>query len=215
MQPRTVLLFAAMLTLVLLFAPVAERASGNSLTAEIKSSIDGILDILRDNNLSSPSNQEKRRAKMRELVRGRFDFEEMAKRSLARHWNDRTPEERKRFVALFSDLIEASYISKIESYSDEKITYDREELRGDKYGSVSTTIISPKVDIPIEYKVIKKDGKWFVYDVVIEGVSFISTYRNQYNRTIVRESYAYLIQEMKGKVEELKNQPVQGPSTRK
>lgn len=215
MQPRTVLLFVAMLTLVLLFAPVAARASGNSLTAEIKSSIDGILDILKDSNLSSPSNQEKRRVKMRELVRGRFDFEEMAKRSLARHWNDRTPEERKRFVALFSDLIEASYISKIESYSDEKITYDREELRGDKYGSVSTTIISPKVDIPIEYKVIKKDGKWFVYDVVIEGVSFISTYRNQYNRTIVRESYAYLIQEMKGKVEELKNQPVQGPSTRK
>lgn len=215
MRFRKSLLFAVIPGLLLLFSPVPGKASADSLTAEIKSTIDGILDILNDKNLASPSNKEKRRAKMRELVRGRFDFEEMAKRSLARHWNDRTPEERKNFVALFSDLIEASYIGKIESYSEEKITYDREELRSDRYGSVSTTIISPKVDIPIEYKVIKKDGKWFVYDVVIEGVSFISTYRNQYNRTVLKESYAYLIQEMKHKVEELKKPPAQGPSTGK
>lgn len=215
MHLRKSLQLGVILSLIFLCSHITERASGNSLTTEIKSTIDGILDILRDKNLASPSNKEKRRTKMKDLVRGRFDFEEMAKRSLARHWNDRTPEERKNFVALFSDLIETSYIGKIESYSEEKITYDREEFRGDKYGSVSTTIISPKVDIPIEYKVIKKDGKWFVYDVVIEGVSFISTYRSQYNRTIVRESYAYLIQEMKSKVEELNNPPVQGPSTRK
>ncbi len=207
MKIRSLCLCVALLGITILFTHIPATADGATPTAEVKSTIDGILDILKDKNLSSLANREKRRTKMRDLVRTRFDFEEMAKRSLARHWNDRTPEERKDFVSLFSDLIEASYVDKIESYADEKITYDREEIRGAKYGSVSTTIISAKADIPIEYKVIQKDGMWRVYDVVIEGVSFISTYRSQYNRTIVSESYARLIQEMKVKISEINHSP--------
>ncbi len=99
-------------------------------TSEIKSTISTVLDTMRDTNLSIPENSQKRRQTIRSLIRDRFAFKEMAKRSLARHWKKRTPEEKKEFVAIFSDLLEASYISKIEAYTDEKITYDKETIKG-------------------------------------------------------------------------------------
>ncbi len=179
-------------------------AAVNVPKAAVKSTIDSILDTLRDKNLSLPANKEERRNKIRVLLGSRFDFEEMAKRSLARHWKKRTLEEKKEFISIFSELLEASYIGKIEAYTDEKITYDKEVIKGNgKYGIVSTTIVTKKVDIPIDYKVILKNSKWWVYDIVIEGVSFISTYRSQYNKIIVKESYAKLIQKMKNKLDEV------------
>jgi phospholipid transport system substrate-binding protein len=181
-------------------------AAGASLTTptiSIKTTIDAILDTLKDKNLSLPSNKEKRRNKIRTLIRDRFDFEEMAKRSLATHWNQRTPKEKEEFVSIFSELLEASYMSKIESYTNEKITYDKETtIEDNRYAAVDTSIITPNVTIPIEYKVILKNNKWWVYDVVIEGVSFISTYRSQYNRIITGESYAKLIGKMRDKLNE-------------
>jgi len=173
-------------------------------TAEIKSTIDSILDTLRDTKMSLPSNKEERRGKIRTLINGRFDFEEMSKRILARHWKKRTPGEKKEFVSIFSELLEASYIRKVEAYTNEKIIYGKEVIRGGgKYGAVSTTIATKKVDIPIDYKVILKDSKWWIYDIVIEGVSFISTYRSQYNEVIVKKSFAELIQQMKDKLNEV------------
>ncbi len=125
----------------------------------------------------------------------------MAKRSLARHWKKRSSEEKKEFVDIFSDLLERSYIGKIEGYTDEKVNYDKEVLKGKgKYGVVNTTIVTKDVNIPIFYKVRYKNNKWWIYDVVVEGVSFISTYRSQYNKVITRESYAKLIGKMKTKL---------------
>ncbi len=173
----------------------------NAPTNAVKSTIDAVLETLKDKELSHPDKKQERRNRIRGFVRNRFDFEEMAKRSLARHWKKRTPEEKKEFVSIFSDLLEASYIGKIEAYTDEKVTYDKEVLKGNsKYGTVGTTIITKSVNIPIDYKVIFKDGKWWVYDVVVEGVSFVSTYRSQYNKIILKESYAQLIQKMKNKL---------------
>lgn len=173
-------------------------------TAEIKSTIDSIVDVLNDKNLSLPSNKEERRGKIRTLINGRFDFKEMSKRILARHWKKRTPAEKKEFVSVFSGLLEASYIRKVEAYTDEEVIYGKEVIRGGgKYGAVRTTIATKKVDIPIDYKVILKDSKWWIYDIVIEGVSFISTYRSQYNEVIVKKSFAELIKQMKDKLNEV------------
>jgi phospholipid transport system substrate-binding protein len=181
-------------------------SSMNAPTVEIKSTIESILDVLRDKDLHLSANKAKRRKIIRSLITDRFDFEEMAKRSLARHWKKRTPEEKKEFIVVFSKLLEASYIRRIEAYTNEKITYDKEKLKGGgKYGIVNTTIITENVNIPINYKVLRKGNEWRVYDVVIEGVSFISTYRNQYNRIIKKESYAKLIQKMKDKLEDADN----------
>lgn len=189
----------ACLTVLLL----AVASANNSPLIAVQSTIDSILDTIRDKSLSTPAKKEERRNKIRSLINERFDFEEMAKRSLARHWKKRTPAEKKEFVSLFSQLLESSYIGKIEGYSDEKITYDKEEIKGGgKYGVVSTTIATENVDIPINYKVILRGDTWWVYDITIEGVSFISTYRNQYNKIIGKESYAALVQKMEKKLAE-------------
>ena len=127
----------------------------------------------------------------------------MSKRILATHWKDRSKEEKDEFISVFSDLLMGSYIGKIESYTNEKVTYDKEILKGGgKYGMVNTQIITTNVNIPIDYKLIQKSNKWVVYDVVIEGVSFVSTYRSQYNKIITGESYASLIKQMKQKLDE-------------
>jgi phospholipid transport system substrate-binding protein len=180
----------------------ALEADANAPTQAVKYMVDSVLEVLKNKELSLPEKKKERRSRISALIRNRFDFEEMAKRSLARHWKKRTSEEKKEFVALFSDLLKASYIGKIELYTDEKVSYDKEVIkRKGKYAIVSTSIITKKVDIPIDYKIILKNGKWWVYDVLIEGVSFISTYRSQYNKIIIKESYAKLIQRMKNKLE--------------
>lgn len=184
-------------------------------TETIKSTIDSILNILKDKNLSLPTNKKERRNKIGALIREHFDFEEMAKRALARHWGKRTHEEKKKFIPIFSELLVASYTGKIEAYTDEKITYDKEVIKGNgKYGIVNTTIVTKNVNIPIDYKVMIKGSKWWVYDVLIEGVSLISTYRSQYNKIILRESYAKLIQKMKNKLNEVNALLEKGPSSK-
>ncbi len=182
----------------------AGRAENTPADA-IRSTVDAVLDIMKDKDLAAPGRRAERREKIRALIRDRFDFMEMSRRSLARHWKKLSPEEKREFVGVFSDLLEASYIGKIEAYTNEKVTYDRETVRGKgKYGIVNTTIVTKNVDIPIDYKVIFRNGKWWIYDVVIEGVSFISTYRSQYNKIIVKQSFAKLLERMKSKLKEIK-----------
>lgn len=189
---------------VFCFAGLSATAADNTPKESIRSTVDAVLAVMKDKAMSVAGKKQERRDRIRTLIRERFDFIEMSKRSLAKHWKARNPEERKEFVAIFSELLEASYIGKIELYTNEKVTYDKETLKGKgKYGVVSTTIVTQDVDIPIEYKVISKKDKWWVYDVVIEGVSFISTYRSQYNKIIVRKSYADLIESMKDKLNEI------------
>ena len=200
-RKTSVIIIAAIFTL-----NIAASMAGHSPLGAIQSTIDKVLEVMRDKSFSQPEKKEERRDRISTQIRDRFHFVEMSKRSLAKHWKKRTPEERAEFVKIFSDLLEASYISKIESYTDEKITYDKETIKGKgKYSVVNTTIVTKSVEIPIDYKLIDKDGKWWVYDVIIEGVSFVSTYRSQYNRIIIKDSFAALLDSMRKKLKEMNN----------
>jgi len=172
-------------------------------TAQVKGTIDKVLEILRDPALKAPDKAEARRKKLKEAIYPRFDFTEMAKRSLGMHWRNRTPKEQEEFVSLFADLLEQSYYKKLESYTDEEILYTKEQVE-DKFGLVVTKIVSQKesIDIPIEYKLLRQDAQWRVYDVVIEGVSMVSNYRSQFNRIIETSSYAELVKRMRVKQED-------------
>lgn len=174
-------------------------------TESMKYTVDGILHIMKDETLSVPAKKQERRDKMSVLIRGRFNFIEMSKRSLAKHWKKISKEEKKEFVSIFSDLLEASYVGKVENYTDEKVTYDKEKIKGKgKYSVVNTTIVTKSVDIPIDYKLIFRKDKWWVYDIVIEGVSFISTYRSQYNKIIMKKSFPKLLENMRDKLKEVR-----------
>ena len=185
-----------------LFLP--PKASASDPMDQVKQSTEEIRKIFKEMN--RPDQKEERNAKLRAIVRDRFDLEEMSKRALARYWRDRTPEQKKEFVALFSDLLENIYLKKIKKHEGEvqKHENDRvlylDERIDDSYASVRTKIITyTGKEIPVEYKLLRKDGKWKAYDVVIEGVSLIGNYRTQFNQIIRSSSYGDLIKRMRAK----------------
>ncbi len=190
-----------LLTIFCLFFFVSEAYAG-APTVQMKQTIDDILGILKNNELKISEKTKERRAAIRKIIGYRFNFEEMAKRSLALHWRGRSDEERKDFVALFSDLIENSYIEKIETYENEQIHYI-DEMVDSKYAVVKTKVVTKEnVEIPIDYKLSQKGDMWLVYDVVIEGVSLVNNYRTQFNKIIRTSSYEELVKKMTNKLKE-------------
>lgn len=184
-------------SLVVLF--LAANAGAAVPSDLVKQTTDSVLDILKNKDLRKPAKTGERRASIRRVISERFDFEEMAKRSLGRYWRQRSPDEQKEFVALFTDLLERTYIRKIESYTDEKFVYGEETIDGD-YAVVRTKIITKKdLDVPIEYRMLSKNSMWMVYDVVIEGVSLVNNYRNQFNQIIHSGSYEDVVRKLKKK----------------
>jgi len=170
-------------------------------TEKIRQITDKIVSIVSDPALKDPTKAKERRNLIRSAVDERFDWEEMARRSLARHWDQRTAEEKKEFVRLFSDLLERTYMGKVEDYSGEKVRYEGETTEGD-YAVVKIKIITKKnKDIPVEYRLKKRGNDWFVYDVAIEGVSLVNNYRTQFNSIILQSSYENLVKKLREKGE--------------
>jgi len=186
-------------TCLIVFLPAAYAYAGEP-TEMARQTTDKVIDILKNKELRKPERTKERRALVRKAVSEHFDFEEMAKRSLARQWTQRTPEEKKEFVALYTDLLERTYVKKVESYSDYKVIY-AEETSDSDYAVVKTKIIitSKNMDVPVAYKMEKKNGRWGVYDVVVEGVSLVNNYRNQFNNIISSGSYEELVRRLKNK----------------
>ena len=143
---------------------------------------------------------ERARAEIRRIANDLFDFDEMAKRTLSRHWAGRTRAEQTEFVSLFTDLLERSYIGKIEAYAGEKIVYVGEIVDGE-YATVRSKIVSPRrrQDTALDYRMVLRDGRWRVYDVLVDGVSFVSTYRAEFNRVIAGSSYRALVDALRAK----------------
>lgn len=177
-------------------------AAQDGPTAQVKATIDQVVIILKDPVLKNAVKDAQRQKELQEAIYSRFDFREMAKRSLGVHWRNRTSEEQKEFVSLFTTLVAQSYYKSLDAYTDERIDYTNEQT-DTKFAIVSTRIVNEKgrLDIPIDYKVIRRDGGWKVYDVVIEDVSMVSNYRSQFNSIIQTSSYAELIRKMRFKEE--------------
>lgn len=167
-------------------------------TEQIRQTVDDVLEVLNNRELKKPAARETRRKKIHDIVNKRFDFEEMAKRSLAVHWAGRTPEERTEFVTLYSELLENTYIRKVERYDNEKVSYVGEKVDG-QYATVKTVVSTKEVDIPVDYKIFREAGKWGVYDIVIEGVSLVNNYRTQFNQIIRSSSYEDLVKRLREK----------------
>ena len=166
---------------------------------QVRQSVDNLLAILKDPQLKGESRKHERRAKLKEVIHQRFEFTEMAKRSLGYEWRRRSPEEQKGFVRLFTDLLERAYLNQLESYSGEKIQFLK-ELDGDNYADVATKIIDNKgQEYSVNYRLHKVSEDWKVYDVVIEDISLVNNYRSQFNRVLAKSSYEELVSTMKGK----------------
>jgi phospholipid transport system substrate-binding protein len=171
-------------------------------TEKIRMTTDKIIAIVSDEALKQPEKKSERKKLIRQAVDERFDWEEMSRRTLARHWRKRTASEKKEFIELFGKLLERTYLDKVEGYSGEKVSYENEMVDG-KYGIVQVKIITKKeTEIAVMYRVKKKNDDWYVYDISVEGVSLINNYRNQFNSILVRSSFEKLMDKLKAKVEE-------------
>lgn len=192
--------YLAVLSAVFILA-FAVSAFAGVPTERVKNAADRVIDILKDPKLKGPAHEKQRRAKIMATAETVFDYREMAKRSLAIFWRQRTPQEKNQFVKLFSDLLERSYINRIEGYTNEKVIYDGEKIDGD-YATVDSRIITKRHDeIPVNYQLMMKNGKWWVYDIVIEHVSLVNNYRIQFNKIIRSSSYANLLKKLQNKEE--------------
>ena len=198
---RSRALIVTVMCLVTLW-PAGAAAAGLA-TDQLKGAIDRVIKTLEDPALKGETKMADRRQAIRKVANDIFDWSEIARRSLARHWQPLSEAQRTEFVGLFSELLERSYISKIELYGGEKILYTNERLDGD-YGTVATKIITKNgTEVPVDYKMFRRGDRWLVYDVNIEGVSLVSNYRTQFNKIIQTASYGDLVTKLKTKQDEL------------
>ena len=189
------------LAAALLLSTVGASAAGPP-TDQLHGSIDAVLKILSDAELKKEAKAVERRRSIRAVANEIFDFGEISRRSLAAYWQPRTPAERQEFVALFGDLLENAYITKIEGYSGEKIVYAGDTIDG-TLAVVRTRIVTKQgTEIPVEYRMLRREDRWRAYDVTIEGISLVSNYRSQFNTIITRSGYPDLVTKLKAKRDE-------------
>ncbi|TAL10380.1 MAG: ABC transporter substrate-binding protein [Nitrospirae bacterium] len=139
---------------------------------------------------------------LEQTIAQRFDFTEMARRSLGAEWVKRTPEEQKEFAGNFQTLLANTYIGRIEAYSGEKVQYLK-ELNDGEYAEVYTHVDTGKSVIDINYRM-RKAEDWRVYDVVVEGTSLVQNYREQFKRILSKNSFAELSRQLRDKSTNIK-----------
>ncbi|MGH7300895.1 MAG: MlaC/ttg2D family ABC transporter substrate-binding protein [Candidatus Rokuibacteriota bacterium] len=194
---------AVVLVGALVVAVSAPPAAAGAPTDHLRGAVERVLKTLDDPALKGEDKLAERRAAVRKIANEIFDFAEIARRSMARHWQPLSEAQRSEFVGLFSDLLERSYISKIDTYGGEKIQYNAERVDGD-FATVSTKIITKNgTEVPVDYRMVKRGDRWLVYDVSIEGVSLVSNYRTQFNKIIQTTSYNELVSKLRHKQDEL------------
>jgi phospholipid transport system substrate-binding protein len=186
--------FSALIGL-LCWALVGQALAAPSPRERVQETVDAILEVLRD----SGRDVETKKRDIRVLIGQRFDYRAMAQSTLAQNWRSASEEEQQRFVQLYSKLLEDTYLVMVEEYTNERVEYRSETLRNEKNAQVDTVILAPGKEIPVSYRTRLKDGDWYVYDVVIEGVSLISNYRSTYQSIIRSEGMAGLLARLEEK----------------
>jgi len=174
-------------------------------TEQVRGTVDRVLAIVQDPNLKTKNKLNERRELLRNVISARFDFAEMARRSLGAEWRRLTPAQQQQFVELFTDLLRDAYVADIESYKGQKVSYTR-EAQDEQFAVVQTILRSPEGnEYSIEYRLHLVDKEWKVYDVVIENVSIVNNYRSQFARVINKSSFDGLIRAMKEKTHSKSN----------
>jgi phospholipid transport system substrate-binding protein len=164
----------------------------------VESAIVRVMSVMHDAEVNGKPVADPR-AEVRRIARELFDFDEISRRALSRHWQARTPDEQAEFVALFSDLLERSYMNRLEAYAGEKISFTGESVDGGFATVRSKVVTQRRTETGLDYRMHLRDGRWQVYDVLIDGVSFVSTYRSQFDRVIQAESYGALVDRLRKK----------------
>lgn len=167
-------------------------------TAVVRATLTEVFRILEDPTLKDPAKLMPRRHLLEDVIATRFDYAEMSKRVLAAHWTPLTNDQRAEFVKLFKAFLSDRYAGKIEGYSGEQVEYLSERIEG-QHAEVRTKLVSSKVDIPMDYRLINKAGRWYAYDIIADGVSLVKNYRSQFDKIIRSDSYEELVTRLRNR----------------
>jgi phospholipid transport system substrate-binding protein len=188
------------LVILLLYAGGGSRAYAGEPLDIVKTAADKAIQILKDTHLRSNDKKQERIERLKEALDPIFDYDEMAKRALGPHWRRRTPVEREEFVKLFREFLEKIYSAKVNLYEGQKITFGRETIDKD-FAEVGSTVVNTKgEEISVVYRLHRTDGKWKVYDALVENVSIINNYRSQFDHIISKYSFDELKKLLRQKI---------------
>ena len=194
---KSVAVFLILASMSVFIRPLS--AAAGVPTEQVRGTVDRVLAIVQDTKLKSADKRKERREVLRKIISARFDFPEMALRSLCAEWRRLMPAQQQEFVELFTDLLRDAYVADIESYKGETVRYTR-ETQEERFAVVQTILKSREgTDYSIEYRLHLVDKEWKVYDVVIENVSIVNNYRSQFARVINKSSFEGLIRALKEK----------------
>ena len=163
--------------------------------------MNSILAILQDGTLTREDSWEQ----IGYIIKQRFDIEAMSQSILATNWKRATPEEKRDFVGFFSQYLENTYRQQIEGYSNEQVRFLSEKVNGER-ASVETSIVTDSVEIPVIYKMRLNRDDWYAYDVVIEGVSLVSNYRNTFAAIVKSEGMDGLLLNLQDSIDKYKSE---------
>ena len=179
-------------------------AMGGTPTDNIRETTNKIIAIVQDPALKTPDKESEKQAKIRAAADERFDWAEMARRSMGRNWANLNPEQKTEFTRIFSDLVDRTYMDRVEGYSGEIVNYTGESME-DGFAKVQVVVVDKKnTEIHVEYRMMNKDSNWLIYDVNIEGVSLVNNYRTQFSDIFTSGGYAELAKRINAKLAEKK-----------
>lgn len=167
----------------------------------IRETTDRVIEVLTDERFEAEEHRPELLELVSEIVKERFDWEAIARGALSTHWRDLSRTQQEEFTDLFARLMERTYAGRLDDYSGEEVIYLAEETEGGRARVTGRFITRNKQEIPVEYRMRKKDGAWLVYDILIEGVSMVRNYRVQFNDIIIKSSYEELVRRINEKLE--------------
>lgn len=171
----------------------------NSIPTEaMRITVSQALEVLQDQELKKPEHTDERVTRLKKIADSRFDYEEMAKRSLGAQWDKLGKREQQEFVGLFTEFLTATYVDRIHAYSGEEVKFLNERLEGN-HAEVKSLMVGKKTEISLDYRLMLKGGEWKAYDVVVDGISLVRNYREQFTAILRASSYEHLAQMLREK----------------
>ena len=170
-------------------------------TEQFRPFIDKVTKTLADPGLKTLPKQEKSR-RMISVVREHFDFREMSKRVIGQQWRSLSSDEQGEFESLFTQLLQYAYVGKIDDYTGQQVQFTQQRIKGER-AEVQTLLVDKDKSIPVAYIMLLRGDQWMAYDVVVEGVSLIRNYMEQFNEILRKDGYPGLVTQIKQKIVEL------------
>ena len=187
-----------------LVAAATPRAQAGAPTDQVREYTDAVVKVLEDPALKSEDKKPERRAAVRKIASEVFDVQETAQRALGPHWQQRTPQERQEFVQLFAEILEQTYISKIDLFGGERLKFTDEKVDGDNATVRAKVLTKQQTEVPVEARMLRKGDRWLIYDILIENISLVGNYRAQFDRIIRTSSYEDLVKRLRTRGEFLR-----------